>query len=213
MTNNRTEPLIYIVDDDDDMRCAMGTLVATFGYRAFAFARPADFLAKHDPEQHGCVVLNVLMPEMSGLEVQQQLNTRSAMVPVIFVSNYGDIPAAVQAMKGGAFDFLEKPFRDQVLLDRIHGALKFDMANRTLMETRADLRRREASLTPREREVMALIVDGHANKIMAIDLGLSERTIQIHRSHVMEKMDARKLAHLVRMSMQLAKTAKPLHET
>jgi two-component system, LuxR family, response regulator FixJ len=203
MIKDKTKPLIYIVDDDDGMRRALSTLVTTVGYSVVAFARPSEFLTKYDPEQRGCVVLDVRMPEMSGLEVQQQLNKSGAMIPVILITGHGDIPMAVQAMKDGAFDFLQKPFRDQELLDRINSALKSDAENRASVEKHADVKRREESLTPREREVMALVVDGHANKVIAIDLGLSERTVEIHRANVMEKMGARSVAHLVKMHLML----------
>jgi two-component system response regulator FixJ len=201
--DSRRKPTVYIVDDDDGMRRALGVLMTTVGYQPAAFAAPREFLAKYDPSQPGCLVLDVRMPEMSGLEVQQHLNRNGSMLPVILVSGHGDIPMAVQAMKDGAFDFLQKPFRDQDLLDRINGALKQDAENRELVERHADLKRRVESLTPREREVMALVVDGRANKVIAIDLGLSERTVEIHRANVMEKMQARSVAHLVKMHLTL----------
>ena len=196
-------PIIYIVDDDDSMREALTLLLKTVGYTTTPFARAADFLAKYDPNQAGCVVLDVRMPEMSGLEVQQQLNRTGSLLPVILMTGHGDIPMAVQAMKDGAFDFLQKPFRDQDLIDRINAALKQDAENREMVERHADLRRRAESLTPREREVMAAVVDGKANKVIAIDLGLSERTVEIHRANVMEKMGARSVAHLVKMDLRL----------
>ena len=202
-TKERKKPTIYIVDDDDGMRRALTVLMTTVGYQAVAFARPADFLAKYDPTHAGCLVLDVRMPEMSGLEVQQQLNRAGSMLPVILVTGHGDIPMAVQAMKDGAFDFLQKPFRDQELLDRINAALKQDAENRAMVERHADVKRRLDSLTPREREVMALVVDGRANKVIAVDLGLSERTVEIHRANVMEKMGARSVAHLVKMHLML----------
>jgi FixJ family two-component response regulator len=149
------------------------------------------------------VVLDVRMPQLSGLEVQQQMNRAGSLLPVILMTGHGDIPMAVQAMKDGAFDFLQKPFRDQDLIDRINAALKQDAENRAIVERHADLRRRADSLTPREREVMAAVVDGRANKVIAIDLGLSERTVEIHRSNVMEKMGARSVAHLVKMDLKL----------
>ena len=201
--DSRRKPVIYIVDDDDGMRRALTTLMTTVGYQAMPFARPAEFLAKYDPNQPSCVVLDVRMPEMSGLEVQQQLNRNGSLLPVILVTGHGDIPMAVQAMKDGAFDFLQKPFRDQELLDRINAALKQDAQNRESVERLADLRQRAESLTPREREVMTLVVDGKANKVIAIDLGLSERTVEIHRANVMEKMAARSVAHLVKMHLTL----------
>jgi FixJ family two-component response regulator len=199
----RRKPVIYVVDDDEGMRRALTVLMTTVGYQAMAFAKPTDFLEKYDPEQHACVVLDVRMPGMSGLEVQQQLNRRGSILPVILVTGHGDIPMAVQAMKDGAFDFLQKPFRDQDLLDRINAAVKQDGENRAMLEQLADLKRRAESLTPREREVMGLVVDGKANKVIAIDLGLSERTVEIHRANVMEKMGARSVAHLVKMHLKL----------
>jgi two-component system, LuxR family, response regulator FixJ len=203
----KRKPVIYIVDDDDGMRRALTVLMTTVGYQPVAFARPAEFLAQYDANQAGCLVLDVRMPEMSGLEVQQQLNRNGALLPVILMTGHGDIPMAVQAMKDGAFDFLQKPFRDQELLDRINAALKQDAQNRESVDRLADLRQRAESLTPREREVMALVVDGKANKVIAIDLGLSERTVEIHRANVMEKMAARSVAHLVKMHLTLGAEA------
>ena len=196
-------PTVYIVDDDDSMRQAVTLLLRTVGYTPVAFARPSEFLAKYDPNVHGCLVLDIRMPQMSGLEIQQHLNRSGTILPVIFITGHGDIPMAVQAMKDGAFDFLTKPFRDQDLLDRINNALKQDAENRAAIERHADLRARVESLTPREHEVFGLLVDGKANKVVAIDLGLSERTVEIHRANVMEKMGARSMAHLVKMYLTL----------
>lgn len=201
--DSKRKPVVYIVDDDDGMRRAITVLITTIGYQPVAFARPAEFLAKYDPGQPSCLVLDVRMPEMSGLEVQQHLNKAGSMLPVILISGHGDIPMAVQAMKDGAFDFLQKPFRDQELIDRINGALKLDAQNRASVDRLTDLKARHESLTPREREVLALVVDGKANKVIAIDLGLSERTVEIHRANVMEKMGARSVAHLVKMYLML----------
>lgn len=201
--DSKRKPIVYIVDDDDGMRRALTVLITTIGYQPIAFAKPTEFLAKFDASQPGCLVLDVRMPEMSGLQVQQHLNKTGSMLPVILISGHGDIPMAVQAMKDGAFDFLQKPFRDQELIDRINGALKADAQNRESVDRLADLKAREESLTPREREVLALVVDGKANKVIAIDLGLSERTVEIHRANVMEKMGARSVAHLVKMHLML----------
>jgi FixJ family two-component response regulator len=201
--DSKRKPVIYIVDDDDGMRRALTVLMTAVGYQPEAFARPAEFLSKYDANQAGCLVLDVRMPEMSGLEVQQQLNRSGALIPVILITGHGDIPMAVQAMKDGAFDFLQKPFRDQELLDRINAALKQDAQNRESVDRLADLRQRAEALTPREREVMGHVVDGKANKVIAIDLGLSERTVEIHRANVMEKMAARSVAHLVKMHLTL----------
>jgi FixJ family two-component response regulator len=204
MTNTSVtaaQPLVHVVDDDDGMRVALTTLMKTVGYAVMAHAKPHDFLRNLDADQHGCVVLDVRMPEMSGLELQQRLNQSGCILPVIFITGHGDVPMAVQAMKEGAFDFLQKPFRDHELLDRVNSAIKQDAENRLSIEKQVELARRLALLTTREREVMNLIVEGSANKVIAIDLGISERTVEIHRSHVMEKMGARSVAHLVKMHL------------
>lgn len=200
---NPSKPVVYIVDDDDGMRRALSTLLTTIGHSTIAYASPTEFLSKYDPSKPSCLVLDVRMPEMSGLEVQQQLNRSGSMLPVILITGHGDVPMAVQAMKDGAFDFLQKPFRDEDLLDRIRKALELDAENRRSVQRHADLRQRASSLTPREREVMAMVVDGRANKVIAIDLGLSERTVEIHRANVMEKMAASSVAHLVKMHLLL----------
>jgi two-component system, LuxR family, response regulator FixJ len=194
---------IFVVDDDDGMRRALGTLLSTVGYKTALFALPSEFLARFKADEPGCLILDIRMPEMSGLEVQQQLNRAGAMLPVIFITGHGDVPMAVQAMKEGAFQFIQKPFRDQELLDHINHALQFDRDNRKDLAVRAEVRRRVETLTPREKQVMDLVVEGQANKVMAIDLGLSERTVEIHRAKVMEKMGARSVAHLVKMNLTL----------
>lgn len=196
--------VVYVLDDDEGMRHALTTLLATIGHRVIPFALPSEFLAKHDPTQHGCVVLDIRMPEMSGLEVQKSLNKAGSILPVIFITGHGDVPMAVQAMKDGAFDFIQKPFREQDLVDRINHALQLDEENRKTVMKRADLQKRFDLLTQREHQVLELIVDGRANKVIAIDLGLSERTVEIHRAHVMEKMGARSVAHLVKMTLTLS---------
>jgi FixJ family two-component response regulator len=199
-----SKPIVYVVDDDDGMRRALTLLLSTVGYATEAYARPGDFLAHFKREEPGCLVLDIRMPEMSGLELQQQLNRTGCMLPIIFITGHGDVPMAVQAMKAGAFEFIQKPFRDQDLLDQINHALQHDAENRKGVAQRAEVLRRMESLTPRERQVMDLVVEGGANKVIAIDLGLSERTVEIHRAKVMEKMGARSVAHLVRLHMTLA---------
>ena len=194
---------VYVVDDDDGMRRALSLLLNTVGYKTAAFASPKEFLDTFRPDAAGCLVLDIRMPGMSGLEIQQHLNRMGSMLPVIFITGHGDVPMAVQAMKEGAFEFVQKPFRDQDLLDRINHALELDQQNRSTLGRRADVLQRSESLTPREREVMQLVVDGAANKVIAIDLGLSERTVEIHRAKVMEKMGARSVAHLVKLHMSL----------
>ena len=196
-------PTVFVVDDDDGMRRALGALLGTVGYKTALFSKPGEFLAQFKTDASGCLVLDIRMPELSGLEMQQQLNRMGAMLPIIFITGHGDVPMAVQAIKDGAFQFIQKPFRDQDLLDHINHALQQDTENRKDMARRAEVLRRVETLTPRERQVMDLVVEGEANKVMAIDLGLSERTVEIHRAKVMEKMGARSVAHLVKMHMML----------
>ena len=195
---------IYVVDDDDGMRRALALLLGTVGFDTRAYARPSEFLANLKPDEPGCVVLDIRMPEMSGLELQQQLNQSGCMLPVIFITGHGDVPMAVQAMKAGAFEFIQKPFREQDLLDKVNHALRHDAENRQGLARRAEVVKRLETLTPRERQVMDLVVEGGANKVIAIDLGLSERTVEIHRAKVMEKMGARSVAHLVKLHMMIA---------
>jgi two-component system response regulator FixJ len=197
------ESTVYVVDDDDGMRRALETLLNTVGFKTSVFSRPSEFLAKFDADAPGCLVLDIRMPEMSGLELQQYLNTIGSMLPVIFITGHGDVPMAVQAMKEGAFEFIQKPFRDQDLLDHINHAIIQDTQNRSSLARRAEVLHRVESLTARERQVMDLVVDGAANKVIAIDLGLSERTVEIHRAKVMEKMGSRSVAHLVKLQLTL----------
>ena len=195
---------VYVVDDDDSMRRALNLLLNTVGYQTAAFASSKEFLEKFKPDSAGCLVLDIRMPGMSGLELQQHLNRTGAMLPVIFITGHGDVPMAVQAMKEGAFEFVQKPFRDQDLLDRINHALEQDAQNRSTLARRTDVMQRQESLTARERQVMEMVVDGAANKVIAIDLALSERTVEIHRAKVMEKMGAKSVAHLVKLKMSLS---------
>lgn len=194
---------VYIVDDDHAVRRAVTLLLESVGYRTQGHASAREFLDQYLPEQPGCLVLDVRMPGMSGLELQQELNRRGAILPIIFITGHGDVQMAVDAMKQGAFDFVQKPFRDQDLLDRVNRALQSDQATRKLLARRDELRRRVDSLTPREREVMNLVVEGRSNKLIGGSLEMSERTVEIHRARVMEKMGARSLAQLVRMALEL----------
>ena len=196
-------PTVFIVDDDEAVRNSLRLLVKSVGLTAAALVSAQEFLASYDPLQPGCLLLDVRMPGMSGLELQQRLNLLGAVIPVIFITGHGDVPMAVEAMQQGAFDFLQKPFRDQDLIDRIQRALEKDRANRAALGEHSRIREQHETLTPREREVLALVTSGKANKVMAADLGLSQRTIEIHRARVMEKMGASSLAHLVRMVLDL----------
>jgi two-component system, LuxR family, response regulator FixJ len=200
-------PAVFIVDDDEAVRSSLRLLIKSVGLIPTALGSAREFLEKYDPAQPGCLVLDVRMPEMSGLELQEQLNRQGAVIPVIFITGHGDVPMAVEAMQAGAFDFLQKPFRDQDLIDRIQKALEKDRANRAVLNERSLIRKRLESLTPREREVLEMVSSGKPNKIMAAELGVSQRTVEIHRGRVMEKMGASSLAQLVRMVLDLGEKA------
>ena len=194
---------VFVVDDDEGVRNSLRFLLKSVGLTTRALASATEFLDTYKPNQPGCLVLDVRMPGMSGLELQQQLNLRGATIPVIFITGHGDVPMAVEAMQHGAFDFLQKPFRDQELIDRIQRALERDARSRNALAQHKKIRERIASLTPREREVLTLMTQGKPNKVMAADLGVSQRTVEIHRARVMEKSGAASLAQLVRMVMDL----------
>ncbi len=196
---------VHVVDDDDAVRSSLRLLLKSVGLPTIAYASAQEFLAAWDSDQPGCLVLDVRMPGMSGIELQAELNQRGAIIPVIFISGHGDIPMAVEAIQHGAFDFLQKPFRDQDLIDRVQRALASDAEHRQVLQQRETLRQRFESLTPREQEVLQLVTQGKANKVMAGDLGVSQRTVEIHRARVMEKMGAHSLAQLVRMVLELDK--------
>lgn len=201
MSAKKPRPIVFVVDDDESVRSSLRFLLKSMSLDSQAFASAGEFLAAYDPAQPGCLVLDVRMPGMSGLELLQQLNLRGAVIPVIFITGHGDIPMAVEAMQHGAHDFLEKPFRDQDLIDRIRQALVKDAKARAELEKHDRIRSRLDSLTPREREVLTLMVQGKPNKIMAHELGVSQRTLEIHRARVMEKSGAASLAQLIRMVM------------
>lgn len=203
------KPTIFVVDDDEGVRNSLRFLLKSVGLSATTMASATEFLTTYQPDQPGCLVLDVRMPGLSGLELQQQLNLRGAIIPVIFITGHGDIPMAVEAMQHGAFDFLQKPFRDQDLIDRIQRALAADEKNRAALRERDRVRARLDSLTPREREVLDLMMRGKPNKVMAAELGLSQRTVEIHRARVMEKTDASSLAQLVRMVMDSGQVPEP----
>jgi len=193
------QPTVFVIDDDEAVRASLRLLLKSVGLPATAYCSAPEFLSGYDARHPGCVVLDVRMPGMSGLELQQILNVRGATVPVIFITGHGDIPMAVEAMQHGAFDFLQKPFRDQDLLDRVQRALEKDHRTRQELKEKDHIRERLTSLTPREHEVLTLISRGKPNKVVAADLGVSQRTVEIHRARVMEKMGASSFAQLVRM--------------
>lgn len=196
-------PRVFVVDDDAAVRESLALLVKSMSLAAETYASAQEFLEHYDGTRPGCLVLDIRMPLMSGLDLQQVLASRGLDVPIIFITGHGDVSMAVQAMRAGAVDFLEKPFKDQDLLDRIYQALELDRRRRAALEDAAAVRARFATLTPREREVLERLVLGQANKVIAVELALSERTVEIHRAKVMSKTAAKSLAELVALVTRL----------
>ena len=194
---------VYIVDDDQAIRHAMELLMRSVGLDYEIFHSGDDFLSGHTNDRAGCLVLDIRMPGLGGLELQEKLNEMGSTLPIIFITGHGDVPMAVEAMQKGAVDFIQKPFRDQELLDQITEALKTDQERRSARDQQTEVSNRLEKLTKREREVMDLVVTGKPNKVIAYELGVSQRTVEIHRARVMEKMEARSLADLVRMHLTI----------
>ncbi len=192
---------VFIVDDDSAVRDSLCLLLKSVKIASQPFASGDEFLDAYDSEWKGCVLLDIRMPRISGMEVQKRLLEKNCTLPVIFITGHGDIPMAVEAMHLGAHDFVQKPFHDEELLDRIQQALMSQRQQQDELSLKRSIKKNYDQLTPREREVMSDVVRGHANKVIAIDLGLSQRTVEIHRARVMEKMHARSLAELVRLSL------------
>jgi FixJ family two-component response regulator len=195
------EPAVFVVDDDRAMRDSLRWLLESVGLSVRTYATAAEFLGDYDATQPGCLVLDVRMPGMSGLDLQAELARRGAGLPTIVVTGHAEVPMAVRAVKAGAIDFIEKPFSDQLLLDRVRQALEIDRQDREVRRRREEARRRLESLTAREREVLALVVAGKANKEVAASLGLSTKTVEVHRAHVMSKMEVESLAELIRVAI------------
>ena len=190
---------VFIVDDDQEVRQALALLMESVGLQVETFESGNDFLQQFDPDRPGCMILDVRMPGMSGLELQARLAAEAIHPPVIIITGHGDVPMAVRAVQAGAVDFIEKPFNDQALLDSVHRALDLDARKRGRASRLAEIRARLQTLTPREQEVMKMVVAGKRNKVIALELSVSQSTVEAHRARVMEKMEARSLSDLMRM--------------
>ncbi len=198
MTNEET---VFVVDDDQAMRNSLKWLIESVGMKVETYPSADEFIKDYYPGRSGCLLLDVRMPGMSGLDLQEYFVRESLHVPIIIITGHGDVPMAVRAMKAGAVDFIEKPFNDEMLLDSIRNALARDSEDRARQAQRAEVAARLAQLTPREYQVMGMVADGKANKEIAQQLGVSAKTVEAHRARVMEKMQAKSLAQLVRMVM------------
>jgi two-component system response regulator FixJ len=192
---------VFVVDDDQAMRNSLKWLIESVGVNVESFASADEFLGRYEPGRPGCLVLDVRMPGMSGLDLQEHLVSRNIRIPAVIITGHGDVPMAVRAMKAGAVDFIEKPFNDEALLDAIRRALATEERERSEQFENLEIQARVEHLTPREREVMEMVTDGLSNKEIANALGVSAKTIEAHRARVMEKMQAGSLAELVRMSL------------
>jgi len=194
-----TDPTVYVVDDDAEVCKSLHWLIESAGFHVATHAGAAEFLKGYDAERAGCLVLDVRLSGQSGLDLQEHLVKEGIGLPVIIITGYGDVPTAVRAMRSGALDFIEKPFDDKLLLDRVRQAVELDIRNRVERAERTGIVARLALLTPREREVLERVVDGRGNKQIAEDLGISTKTVEAHRAHMMEKMRAESLAGLVQL--------------
>jgi len=194
------QPIVFVIDDDASLRNALTNLFRSVGLRAEVFASAPELLQSKLPDVPSCLVLDVRLPGLSGLDFQAELSKANIHIPIIFMTGHGDIPMTVRAMKAGAVDFLTKPFRDQDMLDAVAAAIERDRERRKEEKVLSELRSRFASLTPREQEVLALVASGLMNKQIAAEIGLAEITVKIHRGNIMKKMSARSLADLVRMA-------------
>jgi FixJ family two-component response regulator len=199
--DERTPATVFIVDDDDALRDSLAFLMSSVGLAVQPFSTAEAFLAAHEPDQAGCLVTDVRLPGMSGIALQEALESRHTTIPVILISGYAEVPSAVKAMKRGAIDFIEKPFSNDVLLDCIRKAIDIDVERRRAHAHRTRIRSRLELLSPREREVMHMMVAGTSSKVIAYDLGISDKTVEVHRSHVMKKMGVGSVVELVRLGV------------
>lgn len=194
---------VFIVDDEEAVSDSIAMLLRSVGLTARTFPDPRAFLEAYRSQEAGCLVLDVRMPKMSGLELQQELSRRRCTLPIIFITGHGDVPMAVEAMRAGAVDFLQKPFKDDELIRRVQRALELDERERELLQRRGELRNRWNELTAREQEVAQRVAKGEANKVVAADLGISERTVEVHRARILQKLGVRSLAQLVQVVVAL----------
>ncbi|WP_166255214.1 response regulator FixJ [Marinobacter salicampi] len=194
---------VYVVEDDEAVRDSLELLLKSAGKEVRTYRTANAFLNDYSDKMAGCIVLDIRMPGMDGLELQKKLNERHSILPIIFVTGHGDVPMAVDAMKEGAIDFIQKPYREGALLEKIENALELDREQRKTLGEKQEIVRRIKTLTPRESEIMGRMIAGQANKVIAIELDISQRTVEIHRSRVMHKMGTHSLAHLVRMVLSV----------
>ncbi|EMP57064.1 response regulator FixJ [Marinobacter koreensis] len=194
---------VYVVEDDEAVRDSLELLLKSDGKPVQTYESANAFLRDYSDKMAGCIVLDIRMPGMDGMELQKKLNDKHSILPIIFVTGHGDVPMAVDAMKEGAVDFIQKPYREEALLEKIEAALEQDLEQRKTLDEKQEIIRRIKSLTPREHEIMDRMIAGQANKVIAIELEISQRTVEIHRSRVMHKMGTHSLAHLVRMVLSV----------
>lgn len=198
-----TQQTVYVVEDDEAVRDSLELLLKSDGKLVKTYENASVFLKDYSEKMAGCIVLDIRMPGMDGMELQKKLNDKHSILPIIFVTGHGDVPMAVDAMKEGAVDFIQKPYREEALLEKIEAALEQDLEQRKTLDEKQEIIRRIKSLTPREHEIMDRMIEGQANKVIAIELEISQRTVEIHRSRVMHKMGTHSLAHLVRMVLSV----------